>query len=182
MLLWKSDYIDTTIAYSTDNEVSSRYISLPKGWTGKWTRLVRERRLSTRAMCREGATSPSRGGSWAGPARPRLDPWRRQIIGPVVDRSLQFELLIQHFKPLKLLDCHGESIDCQSTSDGKSFKIRFDYWEERDIRNISYRKIMRDGAKVFAQVKIENQKLDWNVTAKVRLHNQYLIWIACQVS
>ena len=92
----------------------------------------------------------------------------------MVDRSLQFELLIQNFKPLKLLDCHGESIDCQSTSDGKSFKIRFDYWEERDIRNISYRKIMRDGAKVFAQVKIENQKLDWNVTAKVRLHNQYL--------
>ena len=174
MLLWKSDFIDTTIAYSTDNEVSSRYISLPKGWTGKWTRLVRERRLSTRAMCREGATSPSRGGSWAGPARPRLDPWRRQIIGPVVDRSLQFELLIQNFKPLKLLDCHGESIDCQSTSDGKSFKIRFDYWEERDIRNISHRKIMRDGAKVFTQVKIENQKLDWNVTAKVRLHNQYL--------
>ena len=99
-----------------------------------------------------------------------------------MDRSLQFELLIQSFKPLKLLDCHGESIDCQSTSDGKSFKIRFDYWEERDIRNISHRKIMRDGAKLFAQVKIENQKLDWNVTAKVRLHNQYLIWIACQVS
>ena len=38
---------------------------------------------------------------------------------------------------------------------------------------------MRDVAtscqKLFLQVKIENQKLDWNVTAKVRLHNsQYL--------